>query len=295
MSLEPLPFRLLIDAVMEPARRHFWAMFPAIVLPLGAMAVLTGVSQVDWVRRLESEGGGAEIFLYSLFFFGLVLAFSLVYYLCFVVMILTAQDAVAGRGVDMRRSWLFLIRPENFLTLLLLGAIAFLSVLACGFPALYVLPMLSFAFPAMREEGVSGTRALGRGFELGRYNPRKRFGELPWVQMLGILFISWIISSLLASLVQLPFVVVQQFLSMREILGSGGSVTASVVWLQVPASLAGALATAVSWGYLSFGIAVLYREVRRRKEGLDLEEAVESLLRPGAGADAPTGMGEGGG
>jgi hypothetical protein len=281
-----MPFRLLVDAVMEPARRHFRSMFLAIALPLGIAALVMVGVQIRWLEGVQPQNGIDMLNVIGPFL-GVLVIFFAVYYLCFAVTIVAATDAVFGREVNMRRAWLFVLAPRRLPTLCLLAFLGVLSFMACGLPALYVIPVLSFSLPAMLEEGAKGGRALGRSIELARYNPRGRFKDLPWAQMLGILFIGWVISSAIASLVQLPFVAIQQILAVRQALEGNLAPSTAVAWLQVPTSLFGILATTVSWVYMAFGIAVLYREVRRRKEGEDIEAAVNGLLSgPGSGGES---------
>ena len=49
------------------------------------------------------------------------------------------------------------------------------------------------------------------------------------------------------------------------------------LWIQVPATLLTAVVTAATWLYWSFGVSMLYREVRRRKEAEDLRAAIDEL------------------
>ncbi len=62
----------------------------------------------------------------------------------------------------------------------------------------------------------------------------------------------------------------------------------SLLWLQVPGAVLGSLAEVAVTLYLSFGLTLLYFDLRRRKEGDDLEAAVAALE---ARAGVPAGSG----
>ncbi|MCP4589110.1 MAG: hypothetical protein GY842_00055, partial [bacterium] len=129
--------------------------------------------------------------------------------------------------------------------------------------------------------GLRGFAALQRGIALAHFNPTGRWIHTPWLQMLLILVVGQVLNYALTLVVQLPFVVVQQIVILRE--AAGGQVAdpaelmASTFWLQVPAGVLNALTTAVAWLYTAFGICLLFQEVRRRKEAEDLETAIAGL------------------
>lgn len=69
------------------------------------------------------------------------------------------------------------------------------------------------------------------------------------------------------------------------------------LWFQVPATLLGSLAQSAVVLYLSFGMALLYFDVRRRREGDDLEAALDELggRPPASSSRMGTGTETGGG
>jgi len=191
-----------------------------------------------------------------------------------------AMDAVSRRQVRMARAWGFVFRPAVFATLVLVGLLDTLSLFAFVLPAFYVIPLLSLTLPAMIDEGVVGFDAVRRSVELVRFNPTGRLVHSPWLQVFLLLLVGTVLSYAANLVVQLPFVVAQQLLFLREAFSGPEAAEAMKValWLQIPASLLGALVSAVTWLYSAFGICLLFRELRRRKEAPDLVDAVDRLV-----------------
>jgi hypothetical protein len=281
-ELDLIPFRTLLDHVVVPARRHVRETLVPIGLPVAVMSVATAVYQVRWSQSalvtapddLGSFFAGCVVLmlLLALTWFVLGMAFN--------ALTVAAMDAVSGREVRMARAWGFVFRPPVFATLVLVGLLDTLSVCAFVLPALYVVPLLSLTLPAMVDEGLVGFDALRRSAELVRFNPTGRLVHSPWLQVFLLLLVGAVLNYAANLVVQMPFVVVQQLLFLRETFSGPEAADAMRValWLQLPASLLGALASAVTWLYSAFGICLLFRELRRRKEAPDLEEAVERLV-----------------
>ena len=57
-------------------------------------------------------------------------------------------------------------------------------------------------------------------------------------------------------------------------------------WLQLPGALVGGMAQTAVALYISFGVALLYTDLRRRSEGSDLEAAIDALA-PAAPGTSP--------
>jgi len=141
---------------------------------------------------------------------------------------------------------------------------------------------LGYALPVMAHEKLYGMAALKRNLEILRHNPTGRWSDSPWLQMTVMMAVGLVFNYAITLTVQMPFVVAQQvMLSRRAIEGEildPTQMMSEMMWLQVPATILGALAMAVSWMYLAFGSCVVYWEVRRRWEGWDLEAAIDDLV-----------------
>lgn len=282
--LDLIPFRLLIDRVVVPARRHLKTTLLPVALPVMAAGLALALVQAAWFDILfdpNPDPDAAAAFLgTAVAVGGLSLLMLVVYGLAFAALTVAAVDAVASRPVSMGRAWAFVVRPRVFLGLFLLGLAYFGSAMMCFVPALYVVPLLAFVVPAMADEGLGPGAAFRRSIELMHWNPTRQVRSSPWLQAFLVLLVGFIINYAVTLVVQLPFLIAQQVLMIRRTF-SGGVATvedmAPVLWLQVPSVVLGSVATAAAWLYTAFGLAVLFREARRRKEATDLEEAVAEL------------------
>ncbi|MEE8523106.1 MAG: hypothetical protein V3T72_04175, partial [Thermoanaerobaculia bacterium] len=212
-----------------------------------------------------------------------------VYMLTFSAMMVGSTDAIYGHPVNMVRAWWFPLRLPVLATLVLVAAAHVISLMMCLLPALYVAPVLTFVLPVMIVEGRFGFDAIRRSVELAHFNPTGRWIDSVFLRLLAFLFVAMVINYALTFTVQLPFVVVQQIIFFRD--AAAGTVMdpaqmmAGTVWLQVPAQILTALATAAIWLYWTFGVAMLYREVRRGKEAEDLQRAIDELTGEAAVAE----------
>lgn len=280
---QPVPFRLLLDEAAKRARRHFTALFFPVALPVAAAQVLMVVAQYRFMGQLTLEGEpDPRAILVSVGgFCSAVLLFMVVYGLGYGAMGAASVDAAAGRAVRMGRSWRFVLRPRVLLTLLSMGVAVSLGMLFCLLPGLWLTLLLGFALPVMVEEGELLGGAWRRSSRLARYNPQRRLTTSPMFKVFVFLVVGMLLSQAISLALQMPLVFVQQLFIFREA-ASGADPNALLydarwLWLQVPVTLLGSLAQSAVVLYLSFGMALLYFDVQRRRDGVDLEAALDEL------------------
>lgn len=280
-DLDPTSFRLLIDRVLEPGRRHFRQVFLPVAVPLAVCGVVAALAQVSWLSALSGDGDLGQLLPLLGGFFLLMAVFLTTYVLAFSALLVASLDAVAKRPVDMRRAWLFALQPRVFGTLVVVAVASGLSLAMCLLPALWVIPTLAFVLPVMVEEDLYGWAAIRRSAELAHYNPTGRWTDSAWLQTVVLIAVGMVINAAVSLTVELPFVVAQQIIVLRDAVAGGGAdpaaLLAATLWLQVPAQILSALATAATWLFWTFGIGLLYREIRRRREGDDLQQAIDEL------------------
>lgn len=284
-STRLLPFGMLLDEAMGWTRRHL----RSLVLPYGTVLAvinaLLATAQAGWMQSLYGiESGGEPDVLTAL---GgclvplLTLGLLAVTWLLYSAMCAAATDAVAGREASASGALRFVLALPRLGTLVLTGLLTGVSYMCCLVPILYVGPMLSLAVPAMAEEGVVGSTAISRTVQLTHHNPGKRFVSNPLVKALVLFVVATLISLLLSLATSMPFQIAQQWMTFRE----AGAVEGSglpplwVFWIQVPAAVISAYISTAAWLYASFGLALLYFDTRKRKEGVDIEEAMTALER----------------
>jgi hypothetical protein len=276
----PMPFRLLLDEALRQARRHFRVLYAPVAIPLTVITTLLAVVQALWVSRASanparvgSPFGSPDV---------LLLAFATLGALIVAVMALQvgAMDSLMGRPVDMKRAWRFAVRGRVLGTLVLCFLASLASVFCCCFPALFVIPLLSFVSPVMIEEERFGFNGISRSAELALYDPGQGFFERPLVKMLLFMFVSLLISYLLGLLVALPFQL-PMWIDMFRGLAKGEDISQAVprwVWLQVPGQFLNTLVSTAVYVYTSFGIGLLYFDTRGRREGTDLRSEIDVVF-----------------
>ena len=287
-QLDPISFRLLLDRIVVPARRHFKQLFLPIAVPLALSGVLATVLQIGWIEALVGGGDLGQI----LPMFGaivlMVITILAIYGLGFSALVVASTDAVAERPIDMKRAWSFAFRPRVFGTLVVVALASGLSLIMCVIPALYVIPILALTLPVMIEEDVYGWAAIRRSARLAHHNPTPSWADSAWLQILVFLMVGMVINYAVNLTVQLPFVAVQQIMVLRDAatgqVGDPATLMTSALWLQAPAQVLSACATAATWLYWTFGLSLLYREIRRRKEGGDLRRAIDHLTAGATGS-----------
>jgi uncharacterized membrane protein len=271
---------------VRQARRHFRRIYPAVAIPLAFAAATLPLGQLAFFRFTTASsraGASAAAMGLGIGLFVVVFVFwILVYMLGYGALLSAVVDASAGREVSMGRAWRSMLRPRVFGTLLLSGLAAGLGALLCLLPGIYLGLLFSLTLPVMIEEGVFGTRALRRSAELTRYNPQRQLDADPRLKVFLIFFVGALLGYVVNLVVQMPFVVVQQVMMFRDIAAGNRAdptaMMARAVWLQVPAQMLGMLTNTAIHLYTCFGLCLLFFDIRRRKEGLDLETAVAQLV-----------------
>jgi hypothetical protein len=134
----------------------------------------------------------------------------------------------------------------------------------------------------MVAESRFGTTALSRSAELARYNPQRQFDSDPRLHVFITVMVGTMLGYMINLLVQLPFMLIQQFVMMRDVAGGQtpdpGELMARLTWIQIPTQMLGMLTNTAVNLYICFGLALLFFDLKQRKEGLDIEAAVASLV-----------------
>lgn len=283
---EPKPFRVLVDEAMALTRRFFRPIYPSVAIPVSLVSVVFTVIQVSWMGDLFQTSRGSVPDLSALLsgctgLAATLLGALIVQTLANTAMVAACVDAVDGRSVDMSRSWRFVAQPRVLGTLLLIWVVVVVGFILLIIPGVYLMLVLSLTTVVMAAEQLFGPAALSRSRALIRYNPEKKFFANPKTKIAALFLIAWVISSLVGALVNLPFSIAQNLIMAHRV-SSGMTADPAVLmrgllWLQIPSALLSSFVKMAVAMYTSFGMALLYFDIRRRKEGVDLEEAIERL------------------
>lgn len=288
--IQPTPFRILIDDAMRLAREHIRVIYLPIALPVAGVTALLAVTQALWMKAFLGAPAGnfPQIGRNLLAMVVAVLLTVLVKSLGYAAMDVATLDVVGGGRPDMRASWAFIAEGRVLLTLLVAGLAVLAGTLFCFLPGIFVSLLFAFTVAAMRVEGLRGTSALGRSASLVRRNPHGQLADSPLLKVFLIFFVGGLISYAVNILVQLPFIIAQQVIIFRNVAAGAGAdpqaMMAGTMWMQLPAVVLGSLAETAVMLYVTFALALYYFDLRRRREGMDIEAALASLAGNGATA-----------
>jgi hypothetical protein len=310
-ALETLPFSVLLDRALVETRRHLRRLWPPFAIALAALGlILVAVSRLWPIANMPAfqppQPGEPPLqtLMPLLAFEGLACLTGLTYYLLHQAMAAATVRAAEGVELSGAGALLWVLGPARLKTIALV-VLCFVGSCCCCFPVIfYIGPLLSFALLAQASEGVSGAAALRRSALLARYNPERRFGSSPIVRVLAIAVLGYVGNLLLQMLIIVPSLLIRgadlmRRLSAGELLNNLRLSADGPLWLQVPLQCLSAAVSATLALYCSFAVALVFLDVRRRREGADLQAAVAGMAvgalpapgEPGAPGGEPRGPG----
>ena len=267
-DLRPLGIGEILDAGIKLFMRHWRPLVLSVVglvLPVQIISALVTASvapeQFDFTTTESgvSEDEEAEFLAGQ----GIVVLLSIISVLLATAVCFKAvADAYLGVQPDWRRSLRFAVRR---LFGLLGLALVFLVAVAAGFaalivPGIWLAVAFSVSVPALLLERIGPFAALGRSFRLVRGR---------WWATFGALLVGYLLVGIIAAIVQGIVMVVPSVIADGNTLVGAVS---SVVGVTIGAVLTTPYSAAV--------VALVYFDLRVRKEGLDLQ-----LIAEGAGVE----------
>ena len=322
-ELRPLSLGELLDRSFTYYRKYFWVLVGIMAIPQLFAVALTVFFQALQAPTAsppaapahEPEAAAIVGYIFGAFVgvFGVVILYTLVYSVALGATTLAVSEIHLAQSTSVRSAYRkmkgkvwrlvdlifsILIRAGAcFLVVLIalgvLGGIAaqagqglgmilgILGVLAAFILSLVgaVLVILRYgvSIPALVLERISARDALKRSVKLTK-------GFLGRVFLIGLMMtiVSWVV----ASIFQGPFLVAVLVLAMKH--------TQPPLWLNTLSAVAGGVGGALSGPLLMIPLALLYYDLRVRKEGFDLEVmmaglepgSAPALLEPQAPADS---------
>lgn len=285
LAVETLPFRRLLDEAMVRVRGSLRTLFLPLAVVSGLLTALTAVFNVLFFEEFLALGAaGAQAqpnLVRGCLYYGAMLGTSLLSFYVYLLGFVGALDATAGRPVQLGRRAVDLLRPSIFFTLFLMLLLMAFSYLACILPFALVGPLLIFTLPVIFDEGLRGPAALGRASRLARHNPARELLTHPMFKLFVLFFVGSLLSMAVNFVLQVPLQMALQWQLFQglESQGAGHPATGmqGLLWIQVPLSLVSGALVAGVFLYQGFGLALLFFDTRERKEGGDLEAAIERV------------------
>jgi len=277
-TLRPLGIGEIVDTSINLCYRNFatFAKIAAVVaIPMGVIIFL--LDQVAFAEPGGSADGVAYIGEYTQrvdfdTFAAITIAEGIVSLFAFLLVTGASFRAVSDLYADKQASSSDSLRVagSRMPSMLWIGSLFILGVVAASFaflvPGIWLLVAWSLAIPALFAEGLVGTKALGRSFDLVRDN---------WWRTAG------------AFLVGLVFIVLLQFLLGRIASGLTGLTEDSKQLSLLISDTAQVLALIVTGPLQAVITAVIYFDLRVRKESLDVEGLTRQPDPAGSTPDPP--------
>ena len=297
-DLRPLSLGELLDRAFSLYRRYFWVFVGIMAVPSLAMMCLSlGTQYIQGVAELApDQQPSSEMILPLVVGFAIVALFAFLFYWISYALALGATTvavseiysgrvpSIAGaygatRGKLGRLAWLmFLIGVRlfavfvaasvcgalagvvaAFLSPILSGLLIFLAVVVAFFVCGWMFLRYSVSVPAAVLEENTASESIARSIELTR-------GSL--LRVVVLFAFTLIVTYAALMIFQVPFVIAAWF---------AGPKTTTALWLNMLGVLTGSIASALTGPLAVVAMAVLYYDVRIRKEGLDLELLVAGL------------------
>jgi hypothetical protein len=321
VPLRPLMFGEIMDGSFQAIRRNPKAMLGAAVLAQSLTAILAAVitavtaTSMGSIEAWAESASPAEAASLGVGFFSAFLVVGLLTLLISAVlqgaMVVPVARAILNRRTGFRQMWALsrsragaLVRLALLLVaagILAFGLLAALAVALVssmeGTGALLLIPLvlasialsiwiavkLMVAPAAVVIEELGALAGLRRSWELTRAN---------WWRILGITLVVSILVGVISQVVMIPVSLLAGFLTtFTDPLGGGGDAAATAVALGVVTAVLGALVGALGYAFQTSVMALLYMDLRMRKDGLDItllrlaESGADPDGVPGRGAD----------
>lgn len=319
IPLRPLMFGEILDGSFQTIRRNAKAMLGAALLAQSLVAVLTAVLTAasttsagrleTWVRGLTRQDVVPVVVSFAA---GVLLVSLLTFFLSAVLqgaMVVPVARSVLNRHTRFGQMWALarsragalirlaaLLVAGGLLVALLFMALAILLISTMGRAGALILIPLGLVFfvlyiwiyiklmvapAAVVVEELGALDGIRRSWELSRNN---------WWRLLGITLVVGIMVGVIAQIVTIPVSLVSGFYTgvVSPHGGSGQTLTAAVV-VGVATAVIGALVGAVGFAFQTSVMALLYLDLRMRRDGLDI--ALLRMLESGADPDGVPGRG----
>jgi hypothetical protein len=283
----PMELVEMLDEAILWTRAHLRSILLPTAIPVCIVSAIMVIAQVAFFQGFS--GGSTDPDLPRMFLgfagFGIAVVLTLVLkFLAHFAGAAAAAQAVSGRAVSIAEAWRFVVRPPVLGTLILFSIAVLFGTAFCFFPGIYLGLLFSLVVPVMMFESTFGPDALGRSMDLTGYNPGGALRTHPRFKAFVIALSGFLLGMAISLVIQLPAMVLQQLLMLHSV-SSGhaqtpGEMFGKMAWIQVPSTMAGVAVQLLTQLYVSFGIALLYFDLRKRREGTDLVAAIAEMSLP---------------
>ena len=268
-QLRPLGVGEILDVSLKVYRRNFAAFIgivAVIVIPLAILTTLISLSLIpdgavviDGVLRFPLDAE-SELDAYNIFVWIAVVVGILASLLAAGVGVRAVADAYLGKKPSIKGSFAYVGRRLHSLTWLSLLVMisVVLGALALLIPGIYLGIAFIAAVPVLVIEGIKGTKAMSRSYQLTQGRWWASFG----VFLVGVLLLPFIIGFAVGFLLGL---------------GLAGQDFTDPTTYEVVSSVINVIGSLIGTPIQVVVITVLYFDLRVRKEAFDLQLLAERM------------------
>lgn len=278
-------FAEILDQSINLLRRNLRSYYLPYALAVAVFMAVQSAVQLGWMQSvfgLDPADPDAMAAAFLSGGFGCMIALGwIVMMLIYSALGVASVHLVAER--PHRGAYRFVFKAKTLGTLALTGVAMGAALMCCFVPAIYVWPAVALVVPVMVEEQRFGTKAMSESHDLARYNPQGKFTDTAMVRILGVYLVSMLITWGLSFAISLPAMIVQQLAVFRQMAESAEGempLVLPAMWLQVPTQFLGGLVQTAGTAFASIAMAIIYFDVHRRRDALDLEQAIDELEQP---------------
>jgi hypothetical protein len=282
--MHPRAFPQLLDDAVVLARRRPFSVVWRIGAPLAAVNAGWAAITAWLTTGVYSTGDPTLLFGALGAMFAALPVFFVAQMVAYSTLAAAATSRALGEEMGLARSLRFVFRLRTLGTLALAAFLLVGSLFLLVFPFFVVSALLSFLYPVMIDEQRAGMDAVSRSSSLVWRNPRGLLQTWPLLLVMAIHTVFFAISTGLSLAVQAPFQVVQQLVTFRQALGGEAADPTELVgmmWLQVPLGIVSTFTSLLAAWYLFHCLAVVFRDVRERREATTLARRLEGWAATG--------------
>lgn len=205
--------------------------------------------------------------------------FFVLYPLGQLVIYAVADDLLEGREPGLLPALRRAARPTVWATALGVTLVASMGMFAMGVGYGIALGFLGFALPILLIEGVGPVEALRRSVYVATFGAGLQWWRAPWTRVAVAVIAWWGLTSAVGVLGAFPMWISMGW-RMWDAFAHGGDVATAAQASPIAVVLSAVLGAAgriLTDGYICLVTLLVYRDVRRRMAGEDVERAVAAL------------------
>jgi hypothetical protein len=267
-DLRPLSFGELLDRTFSLYRKNFWTFVGIMAIPQVFIVAASVLSQNTQTTAIAVRARAPELigvmFGYLAAAMLMIVAYFVVLTIALGATTIAVSELYLGRTVTIRAAYQRVRKRIGSLFRLIFSVYArvfgwLITVILAPVAVLTILKY-SLATPALLIENLTSRDALKRS----RVLTKGQFGRIALAGILTLIM-SWVI----AFVIQGPFSAAAMLMVVNKV--------QPPAWLNLLSLIAGGLSGAFAGPLYAIALALIYYDVRVRKEGYDLQLMVEAL------------------